>query len=354
MGKGGGPAKNPWFPRKPAAARVCGSFVPCVERVAFVGEALKKRRSGTANQTGWAASAGPRPFLKTCGGGARRPARRRFGAPPVLATFGARSTLNACLRPASFSPRGTRPHLSLFRIFGMFLIPVLAAEPRPKILQLGLGCGDPDGPGEAVELWHDLFPKILEVWVAEGDAACAAAYARADAAQWGTGPVNHTNVLTGDPADREQISEWARLSGSYFDAVAVDATGRNNTATLDAFDELWPHVQPGGVYFVWGLGVSRSAVRDDTGGDRVAADAVAAWVDQLAVPGELDAAFWGRQPTFRTDLRARFPLPDDAAFVHCAIDACAIGKTRTILGSIRGLPPFVDEHTRTTFRSDYR
>ena len=90
MGKGGGPAKNPWFPRKPAAARVCGSFVPCVERVAFVGEALKKRRSGTANQTGWAASAGPRPFLKTCGGGARRPAR-----PQVRSAAGARDVRRA-------------------------------------------------------------------------------------------------------------------------------------------------------------------------------------------------------------------------------------------------------------------
>ncbi|KAH8071710.1 hypothetical protein JL721_4212 [Aureococcus anophagefferens] len=165
-------------PRQHAHAPVkhgCGPFAGCVDRVAAAGDAVASRR-------------------------------RSKGA---FATFGAASCMNG--------------------LFGMVLLPVLAHVPRPKILEIGLGCGMPDGPGESADVWHELFPRGLDLWVAEYDAPCVAAYE--------TSPLKHnaTRVLVGDQGDADDLRRWARDAGGAFDAVIDDgATGTRCSSRASA------------------------------------------------------------------------------------------------------------------------
>ena len=285
-------AENKAWLHKAEPRRVCGSFVPCIDRIAQAGEAVNRIRRARTNRT--------------------------------RAVFGERGHLNGLL--------------------GTLLLPILGAATRPKIFQVGLGCRNPGGPGESVEVYHELFPRSLEVWAGEGDGACASRYRASDATRWGTGAgANHTNVLVGDPRDRSVLAGWAQESGSYLDAVLVDG-GDGSADALAAFEGLWPHVQPGGAFVAWGTGLSRRR-----SGDRAAADAAAAWAEQLAAP----AASFGDLPSAAAENRERFPLPDDAAFLHCAVDACVVGKARSSPGDARPIPPSSGHSARLTTRPDY-
>lgn len=57
-------------------------------------------------------------------------------------------------------------------LFGMLMLPILAAVSKPRIFEIGLGCGMPGGPGQSVEVWHELYPSMT-LWVAEYEKDCA-------------------------------------------------------------------------------------------------------------------------------------------------------------------------------------
>ena len=82
----------------------CGSWAGCVDRVKAAGDAVRSARGGTG----------------------------------AFSTFGRTSVMNG--------------------VFGALLLPTLAHVARPKILEIGLGCGMPDGPGESADVWRALFP----------------------------------------------------------------------------------------------------------------------------------------------------------------------------------------------------
>ena len=47
----------------------------------------------------------------------------------------------------------------------MLMLPILSTVKRPKVLEIGLGCGMPDGPGESVDVGVELgftIPSIVE------------------------------------------------------------------------------------------------------------------------------------------------------------------------------------------------
>ena len=83
------------------------------------------------------------------------------------------------------------------------------------------------------------------------------------------------------------------------------------------------------------------------------ADVIGSWIDQITVTDKL-GPYWGRQPTFDQRKRDKWALPDDVAFIHCAIDTCVVGKARGLPGALTGLAPFAGADTRTTFRVGYR
>jgi len=212
------------------------------------------------------------------------------------------------LRPAS--DKFTSHHYQT--MYGAFLLPWRESANGPKLLEIGLGCGMSYGPGASVKAWQTLLPRV-ELWEAEYNAACVQ-----HSRQQGTlGKDVHT--VTGDQGNPSVVDEWVKESGGHFDIV-VDDGGHKNSQIKTSFDHLWPHVQPGGTYFLEDLHVGRHKAWDDTAGQAVMSDIIQAWTEQLLVsPG-------GTKRHKAVNHAIKFPLPADVEWIFCQKEACAVGK----------------------------
>lgn len=108
-----------------------------------------------------------------------------------------------------------------------------------RILEVGLGCGMPNGPGESVAVWTAIFPAA-HVWMAEYDEDCARKYNA-------TLRNARVHVVLGDQSKDRDLARWA-LQGP-FDFV-VDDGSHIHSHIMRTLVRLWPTVAPGGVYFV--------------------------------------------------------------------------------------------------------
>ena len=120
-----------------------------------------------------------------------------------------------------------------------------------------------------------------------------------------------------------------------------------NVDITTTFDHLWPHLAPGGLYFVEDLQLGRRikprhAPFEDSGGERVFSDLVQSWIEQKLVPyppmrnmfdspdatGATDLAAWGDTPSNSQSIamRKKHPLPAGLSFVFCQAEACVFGK----------------------------
>lgn len=226
-------------------------------------------------------------------------------------------------------------------MYGLFLMPMLllgrhAKHPptahKLKMLEIGLGCNMNYGPGASVQLWRNLFPHV-EVWEAEYDANCVA---RSRA----RGLLNGINVLVGDQADRSTLRRWVNESGGEFDVI-IDDGGHSNRQILTSFEELWPHVRPGGLYFFEDLHVGRHPSASDPNVP-IVSDVLQAWIEQLLIHqvgpryrmnGDAhEYAKWVRSQRHDrgfAQARARaleHPLPEGVATVSCQPQACVVAK----------------------------
>ena len=115
-----------------------------------------------------------------------------------------------------------------------------------------------------------------------------------------------------------------------------------------SFQALWPHVNPGGLYFMEDLQCGRYARDgaryryDDSHGSAVMSDVIQSWTEQLLMrypPPKLDRASspigdqtdktqWGNHPanSRAIEWREKFPLPKGVAWIFCQAEACVIGK----------------------------
>jgi hypothetical protein len=181
----------------------------------------------------------------------------------------------------------------------MYLIPLMRANKGAKLFEIGLGCGMSYGPGASVALWETLFPNA-ELWEAEYDAACVS---KGQA----NGLLAGIHTVTGDQGDPATVHGWVAQSGGQFDAV-IDDGGHRNKQIRTSFEILWPHVKPGGLYFLEDLQVGRVGGYAD--GGVVMSDMVQAWVEQLLTH------------TPRADL----PLPQGVQSIFCQAEACVLMK----------------------------
>jgi len=184
-------------------------------------------------------------------------------------------------------------------MYGMKLLPLMEASSGAKLFEIGLGCGMRGGPGASVGLWKSLFPSAT-LWEAEFDAECVQ---KAEA----KGLLAGIQVVTGDQGNQTTVQGWIAESGGDFDAV-IDDGGHFNKQIRTSFETLWPHVKPGGMYFLEDLQVGRVAPWND--GGVVIADMVEAWVEQLLT----------QEP------RAGLPLPEGAQTIFCQAEACMLRK----------------------------
>jgi len=226
-------------------------------------------------------------------------------------------------------------------MYGPLLAP-LRARTRLKMLEIGLGCNMGYGPGASVQLWRSYFADVgsFELWMAEYDAACAEKFRRSH------GDAYHT--LVGDQGDAATVRRWVEESGPGvpFDVVVDDGSHRN-ADILTSFRVLWPHLAPGGVYFVEDLQVGRSAgfqgagarADDNSSASSAAAappppaaavaDVVHDWLEQLLIDPRVHRSPDGRVVAagYRGgDPSQRHPLPEGLKFIFCVDEGCAFGK----------------------------
>jgi hypothetical protein len=234
-------------------------------------------------------------------------------------------------------PLGHEYHI----MYGLFLIPVLKNAGRAtKMLEIGLGCSMNYGPGASALLWRKLLPNT-ELWEADIDARCIKKH-QISMLQQGI----HT--LVGNQRDPADLQRWIETSRSEFDAI-IDDGSHLNADIMSTFDALWPHLKPGGTYFMEDLHVGRTVPFENTQGERVPSDVLQAWMEQLVLPDLLTPkGFRVRNRRVSLDQRANLsawrswnstlanrharharelhPVPADVAFVFCQAESCAIGK----------------------------
>ena len=84
-----------------------------------------------------------------------------------------------------------------------------------------------------------------------------------------------------------------------------------------SFEVLWPHVVPGGLYFIEDLQLGRHRGWDDTAAKATMADVIHDWNEQLIISGRFQ-----RMAKPRGGNR----LPERVAFIFCQHQACVIGR----------------------------
>lgn len=231
-------------------------------------------------------------------------------------------------------------------MYGIFMMPIIAATGGGagiKILEIGLGCDYNRGNAglgkthaKSARLWRKVMPKA-ELWEAEYDGNCVAKMSHL----WSD---LNIHTLVGDQGNSSVLDSWIRRSGGAYNAVIDDGSHRNSDM-LTSFHKLWPHVLPGGFYFIEDLQVGRHAAWDPTDGEAVMSDVLQAWIEQLLISdrygksagcySRLKRPPAGRErcpaasaaPHLRAQqMRARHPLPAEVAFVFCQSYACVVGK----------------------------
>ena len=225
-------------------------------------------------------------------------------------------------------------------MYGLFLMPLIrerrAAGAPVRMLEIGLGCikgagAQPTTLKKSVHVWASLLDG-------PGDHVAVAEYKSECARDWQARGIipRAVQLVTGDQANADDVRRWARETGGRFDAV-VDDGGHAPSMILASFDELWPHVNPGGLYFVEDLEVNRRSqerlARLTMQGDRAAhakaardpallangtvfIDVIDDWIDQLLAPGG------------EMKRRVVHRIPDGVRWIMCQNHACVIAKCK--------------------------
>ena len=253
------------------------------------------------------------------------------------------------LEASAGSPQGldklSRKHAYQL-MYGMFLLPLIRERRDDglpvRMMEIGLGCvrGFADSPPtlkKSVHVWDRLLDR-------DGDHLVVAEFKRDCAADWHARGIipPRVQVVTGDQADAADVRRWARETGGRFDAI-VDDGGHAPHMILTAFTELWPHVAPGGLYFVEDLEVNRKAqerlsrLSGLDGGAAVGTkqraqleaslrdpallanqtcfvDVIDDWIDQLLTPNAKH--------------RVVHRIPEGVRYIFCQNHACVIAKCK--------------------------
>mmetsp|Transcript_39730 Transcript_39730/g.71639 ORF Transcript_39730/g.71639 Transcript_39730/m.71639 type:complete len:301 (+) Transcript_39730:309-1211(+) len=150
----------------------------------------------------------------------------------------------------SFRPTTDKVTTHSYQImYGQFLLPFYLQKPNMKMLEIGLGCNMRYGPGASVSLWKHLFPGA-ELWEAEYDGNCVEK-------SMAEGSLEGIHPLVGDQNDVPTLDTWIDQSGGADFDVVIDDGGHEQCQIWTSFQKLWPKVQPGGLYFIEDLQVSR-------------------------------------------------------------------------------------------------
>ncbi len=211
---------------------------------------------------------------------------------------------------------GTTDQHRYHNMYGTFLLPVAASKPKFKFLEIGLGCNMNYGPGSSVKLWKALFPEV-DLWEAESDAKCVEKSTR-------EGSLEGINVLVGDQADYNVLDSWINKSGGKFDVI-IDDGGHSNCQISNSFDKLWPQLNPGGLYFIEDLHVSRMRGPGKECGDVIMGEKMDDWQQALIYETTIKSS----------KIRLKYPIPEGLIMVTCQAEACVLAKRHSNINDPR-------------------
>ena len=175
-----------------------------------------------------------------------------------------------------------------------------------KFLEIGLGCNMRYGPGASVAVWKKLFPKA-NLWEAEYDASCVEK-SKAE------GKLEGLNTLTGDQMDIHTLDKWIEESGGADFDVVIDNGGHQQCQIWTTFMKLWPKLNPGGLYFIEDLHVSRSSGYSNN-------------VESSLCPKSTNVVDEMKDVLDALVHRQSGALPmKNVKFILCQVDACVLGK----------------------------
>ncbi|GKT44357.1 8-demethyl-8-(2-methoxy-alpha-L-rhamnosyl)-tetracenomycin-C 3'-O-methyltransferase [Colletotrichum spaethianum] len=145
---------------------------------------------------------------------------------------------------------------------------------RPvRMIEIGLGCGMPYGPGASYPIWTTYFPKI-ELNIVEYDERCGSAWAAKNP---------EAVLFFGD----QSSVPFLRHVGTETTAdglmdIIVDDGGHTMSQQITSLQELWPYLRHGGAYFIEDL---QTSFLGTYGGDETRADlakkTAVRWIHEL-------------------------------------------------------------------------
>eukprot|EP01062_Namystynia_karyoxenos_P066817 TRINITY_DN60737_c0_g1_i1.p1 TRINITY_DN60737_c0_g1~~TRINITY_DN60737_c0_g1_i1.p1 ORF type:complete len:503 (+),score=113.48 TRINITY_DN60737_c0_g1_i1:93-1511(+) len=167
-------------------------------------------------------------------------------------------------------------------LYAKYVAPMAGSKVR--MLEIGLGCDMPHGPGHSAVLWHSLIGPGLDYHVADlvpctqKWAAIISDWARrgrytTEEAQWARELLKDPKrKFWGDQANRTFLAEIVASIGGSLDII-IDDGGHQMKHQLNSFEVLFPLVRPGGIYVIedletsfyprWG-GTARAQAADQT------------------------------------------------------------------------------------------
>jgi hypothetical protein len=201
-------------------------------------------------------------------------------------------------------------------MYGMFLYPlkerVKRLSRKIRMLEIGLGCGQPYGPTASIKTWRKVFKnELLDLWVAEMNEECLRKH---------ESRLQGVHVLIGDQSNETTLRDWIRVSRGRFDVI-VDDGGHRSNQILISLAHLWDSLIAGGLYFIEDLHVQSTDKYYMSPGFPPPISVIQLWIEALAVRGAENIADESKRAMLR-----RFPLPAQLQWVFCQQEACVLGK----------------------------
>ncbi len=172
------------------------------------------------------------------------------------------------------------------------------------------------GPARSTILWRAYMPLSTDIWAAEHNSTCVDKHR----AQYDS---LYVSPLTGDASDPRTLHSWIHTSKGNFDLI-IDNGGHSNMQVYTAFMILFQHaLNPGGIYVIESLSVSRVAQyqggpRD---GDLAMVDVIRDWIEAL-----LTFPAQGMEQRREIAYKLRHRMPPGIKRIDCTQVACAVVK----------------------------
>ena len=112
----------------------------------------------------------------------------------------------------------------------------LMPDKELNVLEIGLGCDMPYGPGKSLKVWNEFLPKA-NISVLEYNEPCALAFRNR---------VKH--MFVGDQSDLKLLNAIGRQGGPY--DVIIDDGGHTRKQQVNSLIGLWPFVARKGFYVI--------------------------------------------------------------------------------------------------------